>query len=287
MLDNYTIHAPILINSNDDFVSLGCEGNGTASNPYIIEGLNITQTGLNAAIKVQYTTVHFMINCCLIVSEYIGIHLDNIAYGTGSVVENICISSSGDGGGIGLSSSSGCSLISNECSNFMQGIHINLGSSNVVFGNFIYSSHYQGINIRYSSSNILTFNTIQDSEQHGLVFVGTSSNNVVFQNVFINNSKAEDFEIDGGQTGTITSQGFDEGSNNIWYNETDEIGNRWSDYSGRGTYAIDGSANAVDIYPLMVSSDESKNGSLSLIVILMLFGSISTLMAFIRKTRKD
>jgi parallel beta-helix repeat protein len=257
MLDNYTIHAPILIDSNDDFVTLGCEGNGLITSPYIIDGLNITQTGMNAAIKIQYTTAYFVVNCCLILSEYIGIHLDHVGNGTGFVINNTCISSTGDGGGIGLSSSSGCSIISNECSNFMQGIHFNHGSNNIVFGNLINSNNYQGINIRYSDSNIITFNTIQDSEQHGLVFVGTASSNHVSHNIFINNSKVEYYTIDGERTGTISSQGYDEGSNNKWYDDTVQEGNRWSDYDGRGIYTIDGPANSEDLYPIEITSNES------------------------------
>jgi parallel beta-helix repeat protein len=281
MLDNYTVHAPIFVDSNDDFVTLGCEGNGTISNPYIIDGLNITQTGMNAAIKIQYTSAHFIINCCLILSEYVGIHLDHVGYGTGTVKENICISSTGDGGGIGLSSSSGCNIISNECSNFMQGIHFNHGSSNIVYGNFIYVNNYQGINIRYSDSNIIRFNTIQDSEQHGLVYVGTASNNHASHNIFINNSKVDTYNIDGERTGTITSQGYDEGSNNIWYNETEQEGNRWSDYNGRGVYAIDGPSNSEDIYPLTVTETQSVPTSIIMLVISFLL--ISSFYQLVKK----
>ena len=286
MLDNYTIHAPILIDSNDDFVTLGCEGDGTINNPYIIYGLNITQTGMNAGIKIQYTSAYFIINSCLILSEYIGIHLDQVGYGTGCIVQNICISSSGDGGGIGLSSTSGCYIISNDCSNFMQGIHFNHGSNNIVFGNFIHFNNYQGINIRYSSSNIITYNMIQDSEQHGLVFVGTASNNIAHHNIFINNSKAENYNVDGEVTGRITSQGYDEGLNNIWYNDTIKEGKRWSDYDGRGDYAIDGSANSNDKYPMMVSSDETNNSSISLVISFILVGGVSFILHIIKKSAR-
>ncbi|NHJ39280.1 MAG: hypothetical protein FK731_04545 [Asgard group archaeon] len=267
MLDNYIIHTPILVDSNDDFITLGCEGNGSITDPYIIDGLNITQTGMNAAIKIQDTTAYFVINCCLILTEYIGIYLDHVSDGTGFVINNICISSTGDGGGIDLSSSSGCSIISNECSNFMQGIHFNHGSDNIVYGNFIYDNNYQGINIRYSNSNIITFNTIQDSEQHGLVFVGSSSNNLASHNIFINNSKVEIYTIDGERTGIIYSQGYDEGSNNKWYNETEQEGNTWSDYDGRGVYEIDGPANSEDIYPLTLTDTETVSTSLVMFVI--------------------
>ncbi|NHJ87752.1 MAG: hypothetical protein FK734_19985 [Asgard group archaeon] len=285
IIRTYTEHVPILIDSNSDFETLGFPGNGSISNPYIIQSLNITATGvLSIGIKVTLTTCHFEIKDCIILSDYIGIFIDQIASGTAKITENICISNTGDGGGIGLSNTNGCNITNNECSYFMQGIHLNGGSSNYISGNIINSNYYQGINIRHSDSNIITHNWISDSEQHGLALVYTSSNNIIHHNHFINNSKADDYEIDGTTTGVIISQGYDEGSNNFWYDTEGKYGNHWSDYNGKGDYSIDGPSNSLDIYPLTLTDTDAY--PLSTILIIISF-TIVSIIGTIRRKNKE
>jgi len=66
---------------------------------------------------------------------------------------------------------------------------------------------------------------------------GNSVSNSIYQNSFVNNQ------------GEL-SQGFDNGIDNLWYNPFIMKGNRWSDWTGVGSYLIAGSANSFDIYPL-------------------------------------
>ncbi len=61
---SYITHSPITITSNADFVSQGFSGNGTAEDPYVIEGYNITTTG--DCISIQDTDVYFIIRDCLL-----------------------------------------------------------------------------------------------------------------------------------------------------------------------------------------------------------------------------
>jgi len=46
------------------------------------------------------------------------------------------------------------------------------------------------------------------------------------------------------------SQANDNGTNNFWYNTNTLTGNFWNDFSGIGTYSIDGDALTEDLYPL-------------------------------------
>ena len=273
---DYNESGPILIDSNGDFSTLNCTGEGTEQDPFIVSNWNITATGTTPAIEVSSTTAYFIIKDCLIVTEYIGIFVHNIAYSTCEVTDNIIISSTGDGGGVGFYALGGCNITDNQCSNFMQGVHLNMATDCLIKGNLIQSSNYQGINIRYSHRNEISFNTIEYSAQHGVALVGTSYENIVFQNGFCNNSQEEEYLIDGERTGTINSQGYDEGSNNIWYDEETKTGNRWTDYEGRGTYTIDGPANTEDKYPVIYSADESASaGYNSIITITITIGSFS------------
>ena len=65
----YVPHLPIRINSNADFDQAHglvnwATGNGTLSNPWIIEGWDINGTGYGYCIYVGNTTDHFEIKGC-------------------------------------------------------------------------------------------------------------------------------------------------------------------------------------------------------------------------------
>jgi parallel beta-helix repeat protein len=142
-----------------------------------------------------------------------------------------------------------CTISENRCVNWAQGIHLNQASKCIISGNNVSDSTYQGINIRYSDNNTIIKNRIINSTEHGLVFVGTSEFNVVYNNTFINNGNVAEYTIDGERSGSLSSQGYDEGSDNVWYDTNSNTGNIWSDYSGFGSYAIDGPAHSIDPYP--------------------------------------
>ncbi|MFX0155831.1 MAG: NosD domain-containing protein [Candidatus Hodarchaeota archaeon] len=248
------LHPPILIGSNVDFNSYEFPGNGTQDNPYIIEDLKISASGsLTVGISIRNTNYFFIIRNCLVYSDYLGISLIEVAAGTSWIINNTCISKSGDGGGIVLNQMTNSTIMGNLCINFMQGIHINHVSYCVIKYNTVENNNYQGINIRISSYNKIINNTVKMTPQHAIALVGDADWNKIYNNVLINNSFSETYNIDGRLTGTINSQGFDEGSNNYWYDEVSNQGNFWSDYQGIGNYSIDGPAGTEDIYPFEIN----------------------------------
>ncbi|MFW9922218.1 MAG: NosD domain-containing protein [Candidatus Thorarchaeota archaeon] len=255
LIINLTPHSPFNISSNSALATYSISGNGSVSNPYIIGNYLIDSP--NFGIMITGTTLHFEIRDNHITAGYVAIFLDNVAANTAKIENNTCISDTGDGGGIGLNHVQGCIINNNTCENFMQGIHLNYGSLCHITNNTIINSNYQGINIRYSNSNTISHNLIQNSTEHGLTIVGSSSLNIIYQNIFNNNSQVETYTIDGERTGTIASQGYDEGSLNKWYDEVNEIGNCWSDYK-KGSYKIDGPSNAFDLYPQKCSTNNSS-----------------------------
>lgn len=278
-------HPPIVIDDNADFETLNFTGDGTEIDPYLITNLFINASGATWGIIIHVTSVHYEIRNCTILTDYIGIDLSENAANTAKINNNTIISKSGDGGGIVLTSTFGVTITDNECAYFMQGIHLNHAHNNIIFNNMILSSNYQGINIRNSNYNELTYNIIENSQQHGVAMVGYAHTNVIHHNSFINNSKADTYTIDGERTGTIGSQGYDEGSSNIWYEEESKHGNRWSDLQGRETYPIDGIAEAEDIYPLELTYNESS--TISLIVIVTAILTISSYSLLLKKKKKQ
>ncbi len=269
-LTSLTDHLPIDINSNSDFVTLGFSGNGSSTNPYIIENLRIESTAeYGSGIEIGVTNVYFIIRNCEISSAYLGIRIqNNVASGTAQIIGNKITSISADGGGIGCSSET--LIENNTISGFMQGIHLNEVNNCKIKGNNITQSYYQGINIRYSDYTEVTYNEIRNSNQHGVAIVGSSSNNnLIHHNSFINNSNEPTYRIDGERFGDITSQGYDEGSSNFWFDEDSKHGNWWGDYDGEGEYVLDGPSSASDKYPLQLG-ETARNGLVFYVSVLSL-----------------
>ncbi|MCG3218593.1 MAG: right-handed parallel beta-helix repeat-containing protein [Candidatus Heimdallarchaeota archaeon] len=90
-----------------------------------------------------------------------------------------------------------------------------------------------------SQANYITIesNEIICSGNYSIFISQYCSDNSIYDNIFIDNN------LDG------SSQACDNGASNLWYNDVTLTGNYWSDYSGTGGYLIDGTANAVDLYP--------------------------------------
>ncbi|MHA2162822.1 MAG: NosD domain-containing protein, partial [Candidatus Thorarchaeota archaeon] len=151
-----------------------------------------------------------------------------------------------------------------------------------IASNNITDNNYQGINIRYSHYNTITGNIIVNTSEHGVALVGTSSYNVIHHNQFVDNGRETTYRIDGELRGELTSQGFDEGRNNIWNDTTAEEGNWWSDYSSSGIYIIDSPSNSVDQYPIAGESQPQSPGLdvFQVTVVLLTGGSLLILLAW-------
>lgn len=262
-------HDPIEILNDTAFTLYGFEGGGTEESPYIIENLKIESFGfLSNSIYVTGTSAHFIIRNCYLLHEYVGIYVHDISPYTSQLINNTCIGTVEDmGGSIGVSNTVGCSIIDNTCVNVAQGIHTNEANHITITGNVIENSTYQGINIRFSYSNNVTYNKISNCEEFGIALVGgTTYYNLIHHNTLIDNGLSGTYIIDNERSGNITSQAYDEGTQNTWYDEETKEGNFWSDYSGKSDYAIDGPTESFDIYPMKVG----ETGNLYLIFICMI-----------------
>ncbi len=255
--DYFTESSPINIDSNQDLETFSSSGTGIQEDPYVIEKLHIVATGTqNSSISVFYTSHFFVIRNCYLETDWACIDIRHTAVGTVWIENNTCISNSGGGAGIVAWAARNCTIVGNRCTNLAQGIHLNEAACCYIASNNITSNNYQGINIRYSNYNTITDNRITSSSQHGVALVGTSRFNVIHHNHFIENGMEETYRIDGEERGELTSQAFDEGSNNTWYDAAAQEGNWWSDYSGTGSYSIDGPSNSTDRYP--IADDEPQ-----------------------------
>ncbi|MGY5880143.1 MAG: NosD domain-containing protein, partial [Candidatus Thorarchaeota archaeon] len=92
--DNYQSHAPISIQSDSDFITQSWPGSGTAEDPYIIAGLNITDSGV--CIFVDQTSSHFIIFDCYISSpvQYSGYGIQLWRLDNGAIINCRLVSKS-------------------------------------------------------------------------------------------------------------------------------------------------------------------------------------------------
>ncbi|MBY9001784.1 MAG: right-handed parallel beta-helix repeat-containing protein, partial [Candidatus Heimdallarchaeota archaeon] len=108
---------------------------------------------------------------------------------------------------------------------------------NTIKNNTCINSNHWGIYLQSSDTCLLTYNLIQNSAEHGIYLNANSYDNVVHHNTFASNNL-------GGN-----SQGYDAGTNNIWFDTITLEGNWWSDWAGVSSYPLDGEANNNDPFP--------------------------------------
>ena len=251
-----TPSSPIVIDSDDDFVTYGFRGKGLKEDPYVIEGLNIESKGsMSNGIEIKGTHAYFIIRKCEIRAEYIGILVKNVSPGTATIESNVLIGSSNNGGGIVLESNS-VQVRGNNCTGFIDGIHTNYADDCYFIGNNLNGNEYHGLSLRFSNNNQVVNNTITGNKGYGLFIIRSSRGNYLYNNTFIDNAIRESYDWDDLYHFVLSSQALDEGSSNVWFSEEDKLGNRWSDYDSSGVYKIDGSANSVDKYPAKVGGSQ-------------------------------
>lgn len=172
MILAYTPHSGIFIDGNSGFLgsneSTGISwGNGSASDPYVIEGLEV-----NLGIQISNSTVHFIIidNLCGFIALY------NVSNGT--VFRNTCtIATFGIylPYGIYLNGSHGNNLVDNNCPGlYTTGILLYNSTRNDLTGNLC-SMNQVGIRLSKCTSNLVSNNNLSVN-YNGLIAAGSSDN---------------------------------------------------------------------------------------------------------------
>ena len=248
--------------SDEDFTNLGLPGSGTIDDPYRIENYEISPTDINnEGIYVKNTTKYFVIQNCEITSAFYGILVEEVAPNTGKILNNILYSNKHDGIGIkdldGLIISgntmessvyaTGCTV--DNCTNVefsknifqdnpKSGLAIYLGSSLNITENMFLRNHYKGITAATLTDSKIYRNHFELNDEYGLELLQSCSDNLVYHNNFIDNFLMG------------ICQARDSSGENTWYNNLLSEGNYWNEYSGTGSYSIEGGAGCCDLYPL-------------------------------------
>ena len=241
----YTERSSIEITSEADFTDLGFSGEGTESDPYVLDNviINATQT----ALSISETSVHFVIQECILYAGYVGIVLNNVSNG---VIENCEI----------RASAAGISLIASDYI-IIRNCDISLADIGILADSFDFSIisgctfHHNEFGIDYVQGNVTQINycTFYANTEYGLRLSTQSVNITVFQSDFGWNGAS----LPGGVF--LESNTRDDGTNNSW------ISNRWSDFSSLpyligGGRSRDHSASLLAdvIFPLVTSPDDFR-----------------------------
>ncbi len=252
----YTPHAPMVIDSNDDFASEGWSGGGIQGNPYTIEWLEFTSAIDEACISISMTTAWFRIRyCCFAPTDFAyAVTLWNVSNGeilhciTAEPAGIISVGLSSDiqlgqlelhGTCIIMEYSWMCSV--SECNTYYapgDGVFFNGCSQMTVEGCEISFSTAAGISLADTGYSSFLDNIIYENSMEPIFITGTSSENQIYNNEIHLVSYWE---------------AKDDGVTNYWDNGV-SIGNMWSDYDGTGYYYVPGSAGSIDHYPRVISS---------------------------------
>ena len=287
-----TPHESIEITSDGNFTDYGFPGTGTVEDPYVIEGYNITTTS-NVGIYITDTTKYFTVRNCYVDAEEYGIYIDDVVDGKLTVINNTCSNNnqgiylyysgsttvanntcSNNNFGISLEDSANSTVTNNTCSNNNQGIYLYQSEDSKVVNNNCNNNIY-GIHLHRSSFCVLSYNLLQENEGYGVCLSQISWGNIKYNLLILqenegygeyspyscdNNLIHHNNFVDNNLGGT--SQGYDDGQNNYWYDIETLEGNYWSDWSGRGSYSIACGAGSEDLYPLdepaEYSTDETQ-----------------------------
>ncbi|MEM4262427.1 MAG: NosD domain-containing protein [Thermoplasmata archaeon] len=189
----YTMHASIHIDGDSGFLGSNAStgisrGSGTASDPYIIEGWEISSSTLNG-IQIDNANAYFIIRNCYIhvgwSSYNSGIYL--YSSGNGTIMENVL---SNNYYGIYLLSSSNNSVVNNNCSqNWGFGAYFEDSSDNSFLDNLCCSNGFSGVYLDYPSNrNDLVNNTCCTNNWNGIWLTTSTGNNLIANNCSYNSN---------------------------------------------------------------------------------------------------
>ncbi|UCE13893.1 MAG: right-handed parallel beta-helix repeat-containing protein [Candidatus Heimdallarchaeota archaeon] len=255
----YEYTEPISINGNLEFaatvIAHNWPGDGSSLTPYVVEGLSLSGTAKNL-IEIQNTDVHFQIRDCVISNGDFGIYLSNVT--NGHIIGNKIINHEFDGIFL-VDNSAHCTISNNTVyNNSAFGVHLLMSNNNNISYNHLYDHKWSGINLNNSKYNDIINNSAYNANIG--IEVRSSNSNTFFHNIAYSNrlngltidSGSEDNSVQwndfaknniGAQWLIQPSQVADDGKNNIFIN------NYFEDWTGTGSYAIDGSAGNFDLFP--------------------------------------
>ncbi len=153
----------ISINNNTDLKQMATSGNGSESNPYIIEDKIINGYNNKYSILINNTNKHFIIQNCSFYNASYGIYLNNVT--NGEVYDSFIYD------------------------NKITGIHLNNSTNITIHFIYIYSNVIYGIFGNQSFTNEFIRNSLSDNNYTG-IYLKDANNNTLLNNIISNHDYA-------------------------------------------------------------------------------------------------
>jgi len=190
-----------------------CTGNGTYSDPYVIEDLVIDGGSLGSCILIENSNVCFKIENCTLYNSgdpsfNTGIKLQSVSNGS-LIANNI----SNCGYGIELCYSNNTSISGNTVNNSYYGIYFEMSDNNTISGNNVGNNFY-GIYLRYSNNSDILGNTANYNVIYGIYLdYNCVNNNLSGNNARYNDDYGIYLEMSDNNTisGNIASNNMEDG----------------------------------------------------------------------------
>ncbi len=255
-------------------INEGLNGDGSAGNPYVIDGYHVDSHGFSDGIYMGNLSRYFLIrNCTVHNASIAGIELYNLSRGrveNSTFYENLrgayVLHSEGveimDGvfrnnrySGMALVNSQNNTVENSRFSyNGYSGIRLGNASDNLIVGNELTHNGDFGIQLYAGSDgNTITGNRIYENTNYG-AYLHDCSGNLVYNNTFYNNHGSGD------SYSSFNVQAYDDGGNlwnttlggNYWrdWAENNETNDRNNDGVVDWAYELDGDAGIYDEKPL-------------------------------------
>ncbi len=193
----------ITITSDQHFIGYGFPGTGTEEDPFIIENIILPYRSYHNGIVIINTTKHFVIQNCILNALLSGIFLENVAYGTATIKDNIFHDSD-----IGMSvvRSDGVKILNNTCGQFNNfGIILYYSNYSIVRNNTCYENIYRGITSVNSCFNRIEFNNCSYNFNVGIV-LDNDLNDFISSNICNHNFRG--IVVDDTSNSTVTNNLF-------------------------------------------------------------------------------
>ena len=140
-----------------------CTGEGTYSDPYVIEDLIIDAGGSGSGIWIENSDVYFRIENCTVSNSgifyYAGIKLSHV--NNSLIIDNDLLD---NWHGIFLENSDNNTISGNTANNNHSGIYLYNCDNNIISGNTANNNH-SGIYLRNSDNNIVSGNTLVGNDE--------------------------------------------------------------------------------------------------------------------------
>ena len=152
-------HGVLIIENETALAAAASSGNGSATNPYVIEGYEIDANGTSVCILIAYTESYAIVRDCT---------LYNATTGTSGI---------NPGAGIGLYNAKNVTLQDNNCSNNRIGISVVSSNNNTLMNNTCGNCYYYGIHLYQSYAIDIMSNDLK-ANTFGIFMAGANANTI-------------------------------------------------------------------------------------------------------------